>query len=119
LSGKRKATDHLKRPYNIILATIAILGVAALVLVIFVQDKQIKLLKAEMEAAKAKAASDFAKYRMQGFTQLVGPKRTKSIADVRHIGHLWGDVLALIVVGAVLASLMPRRTTLGSSPSAA
>jgi Family of unknown function (DUF6632) len=43
----------------------------------------------------------------------------QSIADARHIGHLWGDVLALIVVGAVLASLMPRRTTLGSSPSAA
>jgi hypothetical protein len=43
----------------------------------------------------------------------------QSIADVRHIGHLWGDVLALIVVGAVLASLMPRRTTLGSSPAAA
>jgi uncharacterized membrane protein YdcZ (DUF606 family) len=43
----------------------------------------------------------------------------QSIADVRHIGHLWGDALALIVVGAVLAALMPRRTTVGVSPSAA
>jgi hypothetical protein len=43
----------------------------------------------------------------------------QSIADVRHIGHLWGDVLALIAVGAVLAALMPRRTTVGVSPSAA
>jgi len=30
--------------------------------------------------------------------------------------NLWGDVLALVVVGAVLAALMPRRTTAGSSP---
>ena len=43
----------------------------------------------------------------------------QSMADVRHIGHLWGDVLALIAVGAVLAALMPRRTTVGLSPSAA
>jgi hypothetical protein len=43
----------------------------------------------------------------------------QSIANVQHIGHLWGDVLALIVVGAVLAALMPRRTAVGSSPSAA
>jgi hypothetical protein len=43
----------------------------------------------------------------------------QSIADIRHIRHLWGDVLALIVVGAVLAALMPRRATAGSSPSAA
>src|SRR5262249_2861835 len=43
----------------------------------------------------------------------------QSVGDVRDIGHLWGDVLALIVVGAVLAALMPRRTTAGSSPSAA
>jgi len=42
----------------------------------------------------------------------------QAIADVRHIGHLWGDALALIVVGAVLAALMPRRTTVGVSPSA-
>jgi hypothetical protein len=43
----------------------------------------------------------------------------QSIVDVRHIGHLWGDVLALIVVGAVLAALMSRRVTAGSSPSVA
>jgi uncharacterized membrane protein YoaK (UPF0700 family) len=43
----------------------------------------------------------------------------QSIADVRHIRHLWGDVLALIVVGAVLAALMPRRTAVGVSPSVA
>jgi len=43
----------------------------------------------------------------------------QSIADVRHIGHLWGDASALIVVGAVLAALMPRRTAVGVSPSAA
>ena len=43
----------------------------------------------------------------------------QSIADIRHIRHLWGDVLALIAVGAVLAALMPRRTTSASSRSAA
>jgi hypothetical protein len=43
----------------------------------------------------------------------------QSIVDVRHIGHLWGDVLALIVVATVLAALMPRRTTASTSPSAA
>ena len=43
----------------------------------------------------------------------------QSIADVRHIGHLWGDASALIVVAAVLAALMPRRITQGVSPSAA
>ena len=43
----------------------------------------------------------------------------QSIADVRHIGHLWGDASALIVVAAVLAALMPRRTLVGVSPSAA
>ena len=43
----------------------------------------------------------------------------QSIADIRHVRHLWGDVFALIAVGAVLAALMPRRTTVGLSPSAA
>ena len=49
----------MKRPYNIILAGIVILGVlgvAALALLLFVQDKQIKLLEIEVEAAKAKTA---------------------------------------------------------------
>ena len=43
----------------------------------------------------------------------------QSLADVRHLGHLWGDVLALLVVAAVLAALMPRRTPASASPSAA
>jgi Family of unknown function (DUF6632) len=43
----------------------------------------------------------------------------QSIADIRHIRHLWGDAPALIVIGAVLAALMPRRVTAGSSPAAA
>jgi len=43
----------------------------------------------------------------------------QSITDIRHLGHLWGDVLALLVVAAVLAALMPRRTPVSSSPSAA
>jgi hypothetical protein len=41
----------------------------------------------------------------------------QSIMDIRHIGHLWGDVLALLVVAAVLAALMPRRTSASSSLS--
>jgi uncharacterized protein DUF6632 len=35
----------------------------------------------------------------------------QSIANHRHIGHLWGDVLALIVVAAVLAALTPRQVS--------
>jgi hypothetical protein len=34
----------------------------------------------------------------------------QSVANHQHIGHLWGDVLALMVVAAVLALLMPRQT---------
>jgi hypothetical protein len=33
----------------------------------------------------------------------------QSLSNARHIGHLWGDVLALLVVAAVLSALMPRR----------
>src|SRR5262245_56327145 len=33
----------------------------------------------------------------------------QSLANQHHVGHLWGDVLALFVVAAVLAVLMPRR----------
>jgi hypothetical protein len=64
--------NHLKRPYEISLATILILGVAALVSLLFVQHKQIKRLKLEVETVKAKteqfqtspyaSASDFAKH---------------------------------------------------------
>ena len=43
----------------------------------------------------------------------------QSVADIRHIRHLWGDAPALIIVGAVLAALMPRRVTAASSPAAA
>jgi hypothetical protein len=35
----------------------------------------------------------------------------QSIANHQHIGHLWGDVLALIAVAVVLALLSPRRAT--------
>jgi len=31
-----------------------------------------------------------------------------AIVNPQHIGHLWGDVLALFVVAAVLALLMPK-----------
>lgn len=32
----------------------------------------------------------------------------QSLANTQHIGHLWGDVLALFVVAAALALLTPR-----------
>jgi hypothetical protein len=32
----------------------------------------------------------------------------QSLANSEHMGHLWGDVLALFVVAAVLAPLTPR-----------
>jgi hypothetical protein len=34
----------------------------------------------------------------------------QSVANHQHIGHLWGDVLALIAVAAILAVLTPRQT---------
>ena len=34
----------------------------------------------------------------------------QSVANPQHIGHLWGDVLALIGVAVVLAVLTPRQT---------
>src|SRR5215471_7720397 len=43
----------------------------------------------------------------------------QSITDARHVAHLWGDVPALMVVAAVLAALVPRRTPASSSPSRA
>lgn len=33
----------------------------------------------------------------------------QALANQKHIGHLWGDVFALIAVAVVLALLMPRR----------
>jgi hypothetical protein len=32
----------------------------------------------------------------------------QSLSNAEHMGHLWGDVLALLAVAAVLAALMPR-----------
>jgi len=40
----------------------------------------------------------------------------QSIVDPAQIGHLWGDVLALLVVAGALALLTPRKT---SQPSPA
>ena len=37
-----------------------------------------------------------------------GIMAVQSLANSEHMGHLWGDVLALFVVAAVLALLMPR-----------
>src|SRR5215510_16295164 len=37
-----------------------------------------------------------------------GIMAVQSLANSEHIGHLWGDVLALFVVAAVLALLTPR-----------
>jgi hypothetical protein len=37
-----------------------------------------------------------------------GIMAAQSIANPQHIGHLWGDVLALFVVAAALALLTPR-----------
>ena len=37
-----------------------------------------------------------------------GIMAVQSVASPEHMGHLWGDVLALFVVAAVLALLTPR-----------
>ena len=37
-----------------------------------------------------------------------GIMAAQSVANTRYLGHLWGDVLALFVVAAVLGLLMPR-----------
>ncbi|HEV2380663.1 MAG TPA: DUF6632 domain-containing protein [Terriglobia bacterium] len=37
-----------------------------------------------------------------------GIMAVQSVANPEHMGHLWGDVLALFVVAAVLALLTPR-----------
>ena len=37
-----------------------------------------------------------------------GIMAVQSLANSEHMGHLWGDVLALLVVAAVLAVLTPR-----------
>jgi membrane associated rhomboid family serine protease len=40
----------------------------------------------------------------------------QSFADAKHIGHLFGDVVALIAVAAVLAALTPRQTATTKLP---
>jgi hypothetical protein len=37
-----------------------------------------------------------------------GIMAAQAVANTRYVGHLWGDVLALFVVAAVLGLLMPR-----------
>jgi hypothetical protein len=32
----------------------------------------------------------------------------QAVAKTEYMGHLWGDVLALLVVAAILAALTPR-----------
>jgi uncharacterized protein DUF6632 len=39
-----------------------------------------------------------------------GIMAVQSVANSKHIGHLWGDVAALIIVAAVLAYLTPRQS---------
>jgi hypothetical protein len=39
-----------------------------------------------------------------------GIMAVQSLVNSEHMGHLWGDVLALLVVAAVLALLTPRGT---------
>ena len=48
-----------------------------------------------------------------------GIMAVQSIANPSHIGHLWGDVLALIIVAVLLAALTPREGAVSSSPFAA
>lgn len=48
-----------------------------------------------------------------------GIMAVQSVANPQHIGHLWGDVLALLVVAAALALLMPRSVgAAGAAPAA-
>ncbi len=38
-----------------------------------------------------------------------GIMAVESVVNTQHIGHLWGDVAALLIVAAVLATLTPRQ----------
>ena len=40
-----------------------------------------------------------------------GIMAVQSVAKPHHIGHLWGDVLALFIVAIALAAFTPRRHT--------
>jgi len=44
-----------------------------------------------------------------------GVMAVQSFDGTHNMGHLWGDVLALFAVAAVLAVLMPRETKSGAS----
>ena len=35
----------------------------------------------------------------------------QALANPEHIGHLWGDVLAIFLIAAILAFLTPRNTS--------
>ena len=43
----------------------------------------------------------------------------QAIVNPQHIGHLWGDVLALFVVAAALAFLMPKSVEAANAARAA
>jgi hypothetical protein len=43
----------------------------------------------------------------------------QSVVMPEHMGHLWGDVSALLVVAAALAYLMPRSGVAHANPSVA
>jgi hypothetical protein len=47
-----------------------------------------------------------------------GIMAAQSVAKTQYIGHLWGDVAALIIVAVVLAALTPRRGAEGPTPAA-
>jgi hypothetical protein len=44
-----------------------------------------------------------------------GIMAAQSIANTQYMGHLWGDVLALFAVAAILAALTPRRGVAGAA----
>ena len=48
-----------------------------------------------------------------------GIMAVQAIVLPQYIGHLWGDVLALFIVAAILASLMPRSGEVERQPRAA
>lgn len=45
-----------------------------------------------------------------------GVMAVHSVTDPGQIGHLWGDVAALLLTAAVLAVLTPRRAPITSAP---
>ena len=47
-----------------------------------------------------------------------GIMAVQSVVKTQHIGHLWGDVAALVVVAVALAALTPRRGSGSAMPAA-